>query len=153
MMEESIRQIWVNHPLIRTLATNLIRTLATNSLVLNQEYEDFRLHFHLPEQNPKSIANTCTCTYFQCVVLVFSSFSITRILNNALALKIYIICVHNENTFMVYKFELDSSLQKGNNQTFFLMQCWRNGHSPLTNEKDYHYFLNRFICVGEFFDG
>ena len=28
-----------------------------------------------------------------------------------------------------------------------------NGRSSLTNEKDHHYFLNRFVCVGEFFDG
>ena len=27
------------------------------------------------------------------------------------------------------------------------------GRSSLTNEKDHHYFLNRFVCVGEFFDG
>ena len=27
------------------------------------------------------------------------------------------------------------------------------GGSSLTNEKDHHYFLNRFVCVGEFFDG
>ena len=25
-----------------------------------------------------------------------------------------------------------------------------NGRSSLTNEKDHHYFLNRFVCVGEF---
>ena len=25
--------------------------------------------------------------------------------------------------------------------------------SSLTNEKDRHYFLKRFVCVGEFFDG
>ena len=24
--------------------------------------------------------------------------------------------------------------------------------SLMTNEKDHHYFLNRFVCVGEFFD-
>ena len=30
------------------------------------------------------------------------------------------------------------------------VQC---GGSSLTNEKDHHYFLNRFVCVGEFFDG
>ena len=29
----------------------------------------------------------------------------------------------------------------------------RYGHSSLTNEKDHHYFLNRFVCVGEFFNG
>ena len=28
-----------------------------------------------------------------------------------------------------------------------------SGRSSLTNEKDHHYFLNRFVCVGEFFDG
>ena len=28
-----------------------------------------------------------------------------------------------------------------------------SGGSSLTNEKDHHYFLNRFVCVGEFFDG
>ena len=28
-----------------------------------------------------------------------------------------------------------------------------SGRSSLTNEKDNHYFLNRFVCVGEFFDG
>ena len=28
-----------------------------------------------------------------------------------------------------------------------------HGGSSLTNEKDHHYFLNRFVCVGEFFDG
>ena len=28
-----------------------------------------------------------------------------------------------------------------------------DGGSSLTNEKDHHYFLNRFVCVGEFFDG
>ena len=28
-----------------------------------------------------------------------------------------------------------------------------NGRSSLINEKDHHYFLNRFVCVGEFFDG
>ena len=28
-----------------------------------------------------------------------------------------------------------------------------DGRSSLTNEKDHHYFLNRFVCVGEFFDG
>ena len=29
----------------------------------------------------------------------------------------------------------------------------KNGRSSLTiNEKDHHYFLNRFVCVGEFFD-
>ena len=27
------------------------------------------------------------------------------------------------------------------------------GRSSLTNEKDRHYFLNTFVCVGEFFDG
>ena len=27
-----------------------------------------------------------------------------------------------------------------------------DGRSSLTNEKDHHYFLNRFVCVGEFFD-
>ena len=27
------------------------------------------------------------------------------------------------------------------------------GRSSLTNEKDHHYFLNRSVCVGEFFDG
>ena len=27
------------------------------------------------------------------------------------------------------------------------------GRSSLTSEKDHHYFLNRFVCVGEFFDG
>ena len=27
------------------------------------------------------------------------------------------------------------------------------GRSSLTNEKDHHYFLNRFVCVGEFFNG
>ena len=27
------------------------------------------------------------------------------------------------------------------------------GRSSLTNEKDHRYFLNRFVCVGEFFDG
>ena len=27
------------------------------------------------------------------------------------------------------------------------------GHSSLTNEKYHHYFLNRFVCAGEFFDG
>ena len=29
----------------------------------------------------------------------------------------------------------------------------KDGGSSLTNEKDHHYFLNRFVCVGEFFDG
>ena len=29
----------------------------------------------------------------------------------------------------------------------------QRGRSSLTNEKDHHYFLNRFVCVGEFFDG
>ena len=29
----------------------------------------------------------------------------------------------------------------------------KHGHSSLTNEKDHLYFLNRFVCVGEFFDG
>ena len=29
----------------------------------------------------------------------------------------------------------------------------QHGRSSLTNEKDHHYFLNRFVCVGEFFDG
>ena len=28
-----------------------------------------------------------------------------------------------------------------------------HGRSSFTNEKDHHYFLNRFVCVGEFFDG
>ena len=28
-----------------------------------------------------------------------------------------------------------------------------SGHPSLINEKDHHYFLNRFVCVGEFFDG
>ena len=28
-----------------------------------------------------------------------------------------------------------------------------HGRSSLTNEKDHHYFLNRFVCVVEFFDG
>ena len=28
-----------------------------------------------------------------------------------------------------------------------------SGRSSLTNEKDHNYFLNRFVCVGEFFDG
>ena len=28
-----------------------------------------------------------------------------------------------------------------------------DGRLSLTNEKDHHYFLNRFVCVGEFFDG
>ena len=28
-----------------------------------------------------------------------------------------------------------------------------SGRSSLTNEKGHHYFLNRFVCVGEFFDG
>ena len=27
------------------------------------------------------------------------------------------------------------------------------GRLSLTNEKDHHYFLNRFVCVGELFDG
>ena len=27
-----------------------------------------------------------------------------------------------------------------------------NGHSYVTNEKDHHYFLNRFVCVGELAD-
>ena len=27
------------------------------------------------------------------------------------------------------------------------------GRLSLTNEKDHHYFLNRFVCVDEFFDG
>ena len=27
------------------------------------------------------------------------------------------------------------------------------GPSSLTNEKDHHYLLNRFVCVGEFLDG
>ena len=27
------------------------------------------------------------------------------------------------------------------------------GCSSLTNEKDHHYFLNRLVCVAEFFDG
>ena len=27
------------------------------------------------------------------------------------------------------------------------------GRSSLTNEKDHRYFLNRFECIGEFFDG
>ena len=36
--------------------------------------------------------------------------------------------------------------------------AWRpvtslNGRSSLNNEKDHHYFLNRFVCVGEFFHG
>ena len=36
---------------------------------------------------------------------------------------------------------------------------WETGLSlmvvrlSLLNEKDHHYFLNRFVCVGEFFDG
>ena len=30
---------------------------------------------------------------------------------------------------------------------------YRFGRSSLTYEKDHHYFLNRFVCVGEFFDG
>ena len=30
---------------------------------------------------------------------------------------------------------------------------YQDGGSSLTNEKDHHYFLNRFVCVGEFFDG
>ena len=29
----------------------------------------------------------------------------------------------------------------------------QNGRSSLTNEKDHHYFLNRFVCIGEFLDG
>ena len=29
----------------------------------------------------------------------------------------------------------------------------KSGRSSLTNEKDHHYFLNRFVCVGEFVDG
>ena len=32
-------------------------------------------------------------------------------------------------------------------------EVYRLGRSSLTNEKDHHYFLNRFVCVGEFFDG
>ena len=28
-----------------------------------------------------------------------------------------------------------------------------HGRSSLTNEKDHRYFLNRFVCVGEYFDG
>ena len=27
-----------------------------------------------------------------------------------------------------------------------------NVHSSITNEKDHHYVLNRFVCVGELFD-
>ena len=38
-----------------------------------------------------------------------------------------------------------------NNKRFYATFCY--GHSSLTNEKDRHYFLNRFVCVGEFFDG
>ena len=29
----------------------------------------------------------------------------------------------------------------------------QNGRSYLTIEKDIHYFLNTFVCVGEFFGG
>ena len=29
----------------------------------------------------------------------------------------------------------------------------KDGRSSLTNEKDHNYFLNRFVRVGEFFDG
>ena len=28
-----------------------------------------------------------------------------------------------------------------------------DSRSSLTNEKDHHYFLNRFVCAGQFFDG
>ena len=35
----------------------------------------------------------------------------------------------------------------GGRQTLYL------DRSSLTNEKDHHYFLNRFVCVGGFFDG
>ena len=34
-----------------------------------------------------------------------------------------------------------------------VLDCPCSGRSSLTNEKDHHYFLNRFVCVGEFFDG
>ena len=36
---------------------------------------------------------------------------------------------------------------------FFSFVLGNNGRSSLTNEKDHHYFLNRFVCVDEFFDG
>ena len=36
---------------------------------------------------------------------------------------------------------------------FELVKLKSVGCSSLTNEKDHHYFLNRFVCVGEFFDG
>ena len=39
-------------------------------------------------------------------------------------------------------------------ETYILiMTADMHGRSSLTNEKDHHYFLNRFVCVGEFFDG
>ena len=34
-----------------------------------------------------------------------------------------------------------------------VLQMHTCGRSSLTNEKDHRYFLNRFVCVGEFFDG
>ena len=37
--------------------------------------------------------------------------------------------------------------------SFHLHDIQTTGRSSLTNEKAHHYFLNRFVCVGEFFDG
>ena len=39
-------------------------------------------------------------------------------------------------------------------QQFVRQRMFVNGRrSSLTNKKDNHYFLNRFVCVCEFFDG
>ena len=58
------------------------------------------------------------------------------------------------------KMELVTMIQKGTlleilaETNIVIWPHWLNsGRSSLTNEKDHHYFLNRFVCVGEFFDG
>ena len=48
-------------------------------------------------------------------------------------------------THTIYKL---NHINKGN-----FAQTLQHGRSSLTIKKDHHYFLNRFVCVGEFIEG
>ena len=49
--------------------------------------------------------------------------------------------------------KVSNSMQNFIKNNGSITDLYNNGGSSLTNEKDHHYFLNRFVCVGEFFDG
>ena len=56
-----------------------------------------------------------------------------------------------------YKINRDNVQDESKTRTYIYSKLLGDrvpcGRSSLTNEKDHHYFLNRFVCVGEFFDG